>query len=494
MRIAVLNGANLNALADRDPGLYGGISYDELETRIYQWAMELDCSVRCFQTNHEGQLIDWCHEARSWADGIVINPGAWTHYSYAIRDAVELFGVPVVEVHLSNIAEREEWREDIGDRGRRRAPRGRARARRIPRRARLAQGAPMSRVARLRERLPELGTDSFLVTNGTNVRYLTGSRARTPRCSSLPRRASCLPDGRYLEAASAIPDVEVVEMTHEAPGDLAGHLRELATGRVGFEAAHVSVSRHARLAATGVELVPVEGAVERLRAVKDAGELEAIRASARILDQAYEQLALEPVVGRTEAELAWWVESTLRDLGADDVSFDPIVASGANAARPHHRPGSHRVERSETFLVDAGCVVDGYCSDCTRTFATGFLPPELDRAYAVCLDAQLATLASVRSGAVCVEVDAIARQILVDEGYTVFHNVGHAVGLEIHEDPRLAKGSKDILEAGNVVTVEPGIYLPGLGGIRIEDLVIVTDDGPEVLTQFTKELGLTAVS
>ena len=110
MRIAVLNGANLNALADRDPGLYGGISYDELETRIYQWAMELDCSVRCFQTNHEGQLIDWCHEARSWADGIVINPGAWTHYSYAIRDAVELFDVPVVEVHLSNIAAREEWR------------------------------------------------------------------------------------------------------------------------------------------------------------------------------------------------------------------------------------------------------------------------------------------------------------------------------------------------------------------------------------------------
>ena len=110
MRIAVINGANLDALADRDPELYGGISYDELETRIYVWARELDLSVRCFQTNHEGQYIDWCHEARSWADGIVVNPGAWTHYSYAIRDALELFSVPVVEVHLSNIAEREEWR------------------------------------------------------------------------------------------------------------------------------------------------------------------------------------------------------------------------------------------------------------------------------------------------------------------------------------------------------------------------------------------------
>ena len=110
MRIAVINGANLDALADRDPELYGGISYDELETRIYVWARELDVSVRCFQTNHEGQYIDWCHEIRSWADGIVVNPGAWTHYSYAIRDALELFSVPVVEVHLSNIAEREEWR------------------------------------------------------------------------------------------------------------------------------------------------------------------------------------------------------------------------------------------------------------------------------------------------------------------------------------------------------------------------------------------------
>jgi 3-dehydroquinate dehydratase-2 len=110
VRIAVLNGANLNALADRDPTLYGGISYDELETRIYEWARELDLSVRCFQSNHEGQIIDWCHDVRRWADGVVINPGAWTHYSFAIRDAVELFGVPVVEVHLSNIAEREEWR------------------------------------------------------------------------------------------------------------------------------------------------------------------------------------------------------------------------------------------------------------------------------------------------------------------------------------------------------------------------------------------------
>ena len=315
----------------------------------------------------------------------------------------------------------------------------------------------MSRVARLRERLPDLGADSLLVTNATNVRYLTGFQSSNAALLVAATRSILLTDGRYLEAAGTIPDVEVVETTHEAPGDLAGRLRELATGRVGFEAAHVSVSRHARLAASGVELVPVEGAVERLRAVKDAGELAAIRASAQILDQAYERLALEPVVGRTEAELAWWMESTLRDLGADDVSFDPIVASGPNAARD-----------PITIRTAVASSPARRFSSTPAASSTATAPTARERSrQAPCRRSSSAptrcvsTRSSRRSrrcdtAPACVEVDAIARQILADEGYTVFHNVGHAVGLEIHEDPRLAKGSTDILEAGNVVTVEPG--------------------------------------
>ena len=349
-----------------------------------------------------------------------------------------------------------------------------------------------SRLNRLRGLLGELEVDALLVTNGTNVRYLCGFESSNAQLLVDADRAVLLTDGRYLEAAARTPDVDVVETTHEPPADLGGRLAELARGRVGFEAATVTVAAHAKLARSGVELVPTERAVERLRAIKDASELDAIRAAAHAGDLLYGRLAVEPVVGRSEAELAWWIELALRDLGAEDVSFPPIVASGPNAARPHHHPGDRLVEAGETFLVDSGCIVGGYCSDCTRTFATGSLPAEIERAYAVCLEAQLATLEAVRPGAACEEVDAVARRMVGDAGYTVYHNVGHSLGLEIHEDPRLAKGSTETLQAGHVVTVEPGVYLPGLGGIRIEDLVIVTDDGAEILTPFSKELRATA--
>lgn len=348
----------------------------------------------------------------------------------------------------------------------------------------------MTRLARLAAELPVLGVDALLVTNATNVRYLSGFQSSNAFLVVEPERTLLLTDGRYVEAARAVAGVEVVELTHEPPGDLTGRLGEIVRGRIGFEAASMTVARHAKLLAAGLDLVAVDGAVERLRAVKEPGELDAIRASARVLDQAYERLALEPVVGRTEAELAWWLERTLHDLGAEDVAFDPIVASGPNAAQPHHHPGQRRVQPDETLLVDAGCVVDGYCSDCTRTFATGSLPAELVRAYELCLETQVASLAEVRAGAAGAAVDAVARERIAGAGYTVFHNLGHSLGLDIHEDPRLAKGSDAVLEAGNVVTVEPGVYLPGLGGIRIEDLVVVTDDGAEVLTPFTKELRL----
>jgi Xaa-Pro aminopeptidase len=194
------------------------------------------------------------------------------------------------------------------------------------------------------------------------------------------------------------------------------------------------------------------------------------------------------VVGRSEAELAWVVERTIRELGAEAVSFEPIVASGPNAARPHHHPGSRVVEAGELLLLDAGAVVDGYCSDCTRTFATGPLPPALERAYAACKEAEERSLVATLPGARCVDVDGVARSILVEHGYEVMHGLGHSVGLEIHEDPRLSPESDATLAAGNVVTVEPGVYLSGTGGVRIEDLVIVGEDGPEVLTTFTKEL------
>jgi Xaa-Pro aminopeptidase len=237
--------------------------------------------------------------------------------------------------------------------------------------------------------------------------------------------------------------------------------------------------------------VPRYGLVEELRAVKDEDELDAIRRAGAIVSIAYERFADEgDLVGRTERELARRFEQFLHEANAEGLSFPAHVSSGPNAAKPHTHPGDRRVERDEVVLIDAGCVVDGYCSDCTRTFATGTLPDELQRAYDVCLDAQLAGLAAVKPGASGPGVDAAARDRIEAAGFgeAFGHGLGHGIGILVHEDPRLAQESRSTLEAGNVVTVEPGIYLSGQGGIRIEDLVIVTEDGPEILTSFPKEL------
>src|SRR5581483_878160 len=223
---------------------------------------------------------------------------------------------------------------------------------------------------------------------------------------------------------------------------------------------------------------------------KEPGELDAIRRAATITNEAFARLAEQPFVGREERELAWWVESTMRDLGAEDVAFPPIVAAGPNGALPHASPGERRIEAGQTVVVDAAAKVDGYHSDCTRTFATGPLPEELARSYDVCLEAQLAGLEATRPGRPGRDVDAVARELIGKAGYGELfaHGLGHGLGMEIHEQPPMRPESDDVLAVDGVVTVEPGIYHPGLGGIRIEDLTIVRDGEPEILTSFTKEL------
>ena len=340
----------------------------------------------------------------------------------------------------------------------------------------------------LRAELPGHELDAIVVTNATNIRWLTGFQSSNAALVVTPAAAHLLTDGRYVEAARAVEGVELIEAERDLLGFLGGRLGELARGRVGFEADTVTVAQHEKLAgAQEVELVPVERVVQRLRAVKDDDELERIRRAAAVLQQAFGRFVAEPVTGRSERELAWRMERAIRELGAEAVSFEPIVASGPNAALPHHHPGERVVRAGELLLVDAGARVDGYCSDCTRTFAVGEPPPALRRAYDVCLDAQRRSLETVRAGAGGAEVDGVARAVLLEHGYEVSHGLGHAVGLEIHEEPRLSHTSTDVLAAGNVVTVEPGVYLAGLGGVRIEDMVVVGAEGAEVLTPFTKE-------
>jgi Xaa-Pro aminopeptidase len=339
------------------------------------------------------------------------------------------------------------------------------------------------RVDRLRERLEE----PLLVSNPANVRYLCGLTSSNAALFVEPERVRLYTDFRYAETARAIDGFEFVD----AKRDLFQTLSEQLAGKIGFEATSLSFEHYSRLHAGGIVPVPRYGLIEELRAVKDEDELDAIRRAAEIANTAFERFADEgDVVGRAERELAWRFEQFLHEANAEGVSFPVTMASGANAAKPHTELSDRRIEPGETLLVDAGCIVDGYCSDCTRTFATGSLPEELKHAYEVCLEAQLAALEAVRPGASGPGVDSAARDRIAAAGYAEAfgHGLGHGVGLVVHEDPRLAQESRSVLEAGNVVTVEPGIYLSGLGGIRIEDLVVVTDGEPEVLTTFPKEL------
>jgi Xaa-Pro aminopeptidase len=349
----------------------------------------------------------------------------------------------------------------------------------------------MSRIARLAERLEE----PLLVTGLTNVRYLTGLSSSNAAVLVEPGGAATIyTDFRYREQALAT-GFEVVQSGR----DLIGWLGSLLSGRrILFESAHVSYDTYARLSAAGVELVPAgshvgsvaAGPVEALRRVKDPAEIDAMRRAAAISDEVYASLAGERFRGRTERELAWLIESTFHEHGAEGLAFASIVASGTNGALPHAGAGDTVVGDGMLVTIDMGCVVDGYCSDCTRTFATGELPDQLAGAYALCLEAQLSGLAAVRPGAVGHDVDAASRVGIEAAGLGEHygHGLGHGVGLDIHEEPVLRPESDDVLEAGNTVTVEPGIYMPGVGGVRIEDLVVVTEDGAERLTQFSKEL------
>jgi Xaa-Pro aminopeptidase len=326
----------------------------------------------------------------------------------------------------------------------------------------------------------------LLVSDGVNVRYLTGFDSSNAALLVETDRVRLFSDFRYAEAARGVEGVEFVETKRS----LFASLAELLEGRVGFEADDLTYGSWETLSAGGLELVPRRGLVEALRAVKDQGELDAIRRAGAITSEAYPRFAEESFIGRSERELAWRLEELFHELGADAPAFETIVASGENSARPHARPTDREVGAGETVVIDAGVIVDGYCSDCTRTFATGPLPDELTAAYEACLEGQLAGLEAVRSGTTGVEADAAAREKIEAAGLgeKFGHGLGHGVGLMVHEAPRLSRESTDTLAAGNVVTVEPGVYLEGLGGIRIEDLVIVGEEGPEVLTSFTKDL------
>lgn len=356
----------------------------------------------------------------------------------------------------------------------------------------------MNRVAR-RERLEaalaKRDLAGFIVSAPANVRYLTGYTGSNGLVclGTAPR---FMTDFRYATSVSALAvdwQVEIVQQS--LLGDVAERVPELfGAERIGFESAALSYSAWKALddaaRAAGAELVPCDGVVEDLRAVKDADEIALIRAGGEICDAIYAWLAEEGLAGREEREVAWAIEQKARELGATGASFPPVVASGANGAQPHAVPGKLEIERSTLVVLDLGALIDGYCSDCTRTFATGPSDAQMMDVYETVLRAQEAALALVRPGQDCQDVHETARRVIGEAGYGEFfnHGTGHGVGVEMHEEPRFRNGFGGTLEVGNVVTVEPGVYLPGRFGVRIEDLVLVTDEGHDVLTRFPKSL------
>jgi Xaa-Pro aminopeptidase len=301
-----------------------------------------------------------------------------------------------------------------------------------------------------------------------------------------PDRVRLFTDFRYAERARELDGVEVEETKRHIYSDLAGKLPE----RVAFEADHVTFANYELLRGTDAELVPRRGLVESLRAVKQPDEVEAIRRATEVTNRVYERMSEERFNGRSEKELVWRMTELFHEEGADEPAFETIVAAGPTAASPHAMPGDHVVQEGELVLIDAGAKLDGYCSDCTRTFAVGEVSESLREIYDVCLRGQQAGLDGVRAGATGQEADAAARAVITDAGYgeNFGHGLGHGLGLLVHEAPTLRPESTDTLAAGHVATVEPGIYLSGVAGVRIEDLVVVTEDGCDVLTSFPKEL------
>ncbi len=357
-----------------------------------------------------------------------------------------------------------------------------------------------SRLPRVRGRLEAANCDALLVTRLANIRYLTGFSGSAGMLLVSSSGSLLVTDGRYGSQANDQLAAAGVETTVEVGAIAEQHKALLAavpsSARLGLEATEVSWARQRQLAELfgDAELVPTSGVVEGLRKVKDPGELSRIESAAAIADLALAECQSRLPTGATEAAVAASLDAEMRRLGASGSAFETIVASGPNSAMPHARPSDRPIGNGELVVIDFGAVVDGYRSDMTRTLCVGEPASEaVARVVEVVGESQAAGLAAVRAGVSAAEVDRACREVISSAGWAdaFVHGTGHGVGLDIHEAPAVGAQSADMLEEGSVVTVEPGVYLPSVGGARIEDTVVVTRAGCRVLTKSPKELIVT---
>lgn len=350
----------------------------------------------------------------------------------------------------------------------------------------------MEKLGKLRARFSELGIDGMLITNGYNRRYMTGFTGTAGVVLIGEKKAVFITDFRYVEQASRqINGYEIIQHMGSIIDEVAKQAADLGIKRLGFEQDHLSFATYKSYENTvQAELVPVSGVVEKLRLIKSDAEIKILKEAAEIADAAFQHILSFIRPGIREIDVANELEFFMRKNGAISSSFDIIVASGYRSALPHGVATEKVIEKGEFVTLDFGAYYKGYCSDITRTVAVGEVSEELRSIYKIVLEAQLRGMTGIKPGMTGREADALTRDYITEKGYGDYfgHSTGHGIGLEVHEGPGLSVRTDTVLEPGMVVTVEPGIYIPGLGGVRIEDDTVVTKDGNESLTHSPKDL------
>lgn len=557
-KILVVNGPNLDMLGVREPSVYGRDTLNDLEREVKAYGKKRNVEVACFQSNSEGKLIRKIHAARDAYDGIVYNPGAHTHYSYALRDAVGGIDVPCVEVHISDVDAREPFRrvsviapvcvaqvkgrgfkgycdaidvllegacERLGEGYQDRYAAGQVIVGGRTERAAADQaasdaaapmqpGAAARRLERLRKACADQRMGAFLVRDTSNIAWLTAFDGVFDDESAHallvdPQAAVLHTDSRYSEAAraAALPEGSIVvdaqRATHaEFAAKSVAALREKGRGRASQEGAceqaprfdlgiedSLTLSNYRALesafAESAVDLRETSGFVLGLRAVKDASEIARMKAAQAVTDAAFAHIVGFMRVGMTEREVQIELEDFMRRHGADGLAFSSIVATGPNGASPHVIPGATRLEAGQCVVLDFGARAYGYCSDMTRTVFLGQPDARMRSAYEAIRAANEQVEALLGPGVTGKEAHELAERVLAEAGFAgkMGHGLGHGVGIDVHEEPVLSPRNERPLAAGNVVTVEPGVYLPGEFGMRLEDFGVITETGFEVFTR-----------
>ena len=352
----------------------------------------------------------------------------------------------------------------------------------------------MGRFEQVAEQLENHGLDALLVLSEPNRLYVTGFQASDGAALVTKAGSWFFTDSRYIEAAQrTVTGAQVLENTAQRPVvDLVNEaLEQSGARRVGYEEDRTTVAAYRRLKEKlRGELAPAGEVLAKLRAVKDGGEIETMTAAQRIAEAAFAEVLNFIRPGRTEQEIAAFLQYQMLLRGAERMSFDPIVVSGPNTSMPHGVPTEKTVAAGDFITMDFGCVYRGYCSDMTRTVAVGHVTEEMEKVYQIVLQAQAAGIAAARAGVPGSAIDAAGRKVIADAGYGPYfgHSFGHSVGVEIHESPNAAPSNHQPMPAGAVVSAEPGIYLPGRFGVRIEDVIVLTEDGCRDITLAPKEL------